>query len=79
MILWVVAAYRPQANSGPYSVYQHQIQYYAHINNNKDPISNFDDNLCSMIVDWKDNKDQVIVMIDVNEDLAKPNKKKIQI
>ena len=72
--LRVVAAYRPQASSGLYSVYQQQVQHYVHINNNKDPISNVDGDLCSMIVDWIDNGDQVIVIIDANEDLTTTKK-----
>ena len=69
--LRVVAAYRPQSNSGPYLVYQKHLQYYANNNNIKDPISNFGNEICSMIVDWIDNGDQVVVMTDANEDTSK--------
>ena len=71
LILQVVAACRSQANPGPYLVYQQHLQYYANINNIKDPIRNFGDELCSMIVDWINAGHQVVVMIDANEDISK--------
>ena len=67
----MVATYGPHNNPGLYLVYQQHLQYYANNNNIKDPIRNFGDELCSMIVDWIDNGDQVVVMIDANEDISK--------
>ena len=71
MSLRVVSAYRPQDTPRSYTVYQQQVHYYSSINNGNNPIKKFDDDLCRIIEDWIENGDQVVVMIDANEELAK--------
>ena len=52
--LRVVSEYRPQENSGPYTVYQQHLQYYAEndIYTDSDPINKFYEDLCKLISEW---------------------------
>ena len=71
LALRVVSAYRPIPGSGPYTVYQHQINYYSTIGNTKCPITNYYNDITSLIEAWIDGGDQVVLMIDANEALQK--------
>ena len=74
LVLRVVTAYRPIPGSGPYTVYQQQVEYYSSKDNNKCPITNYDNDLTKIIEEWIEGGDQVILMIDANEALQN-NKK----
>ena len=69
LALRVVTAYRPIPGSGPYTVYQQQVEYYSSKDNNKCPITNYDNYLTKIIEEWIEGGDQVILMIDANEAL----------
>ena len=69
--LRVLSAYRPIRNGHPNGVYQQQVEYYASSGKDVDPIAQFDRDLHSMILDWIDSNDHIIVMIDANDNLAR--------
>ena len=69
LALRVVSAYRPVPESGPYTVYQQQLNYYTIIGNNKCPITEYNDELVILMEAWIDNRDHVVLIIDANEAL----------
>ena len=70
-VLRIIIAYRSHANSGPYTVYQQRIQYFTSKNSTKCLIVNFDEKLVTLIGNWVENGDQVMLVMGVNNDLAK--------
>ena len=78
MCLRIVSFYQPHANAGPYTVYKPHLQHYEqhninnnNNNNNNDPIYNFDNEPSTLIINWMDAGDQILIMIDTNEDFQR--------
>ena len=67
----IVSAYQPHVNASPYTLYQQHLQHYEENNNNKDYITNFDNRLSTLITDWIDADDQLLIIINANEDFSK--------
>ena len=55
-------------------MYQHQLNYYTTIGNNKCSITNYEDKLVTLIEEWINTGDQVVLMIDEKE-IPHKNKK----
>ena len=61
LALRVVSAYRPIPGSGPYTVYQQQINYFSTIGNTKCSITNYDNDLITLIE--LDRLEQILLMV----------------
>ena len=69
----VIYAYIPQANDGPYIVYQQHLQQYTIKKIRRDRIRIFDEELSSMLRNWIDNGDNELLLIDHNDALTRKN------
>jgi len=70
VVLKVISAYRPQANARPYTVHQH-LQKYTIKKIRRDPIRIFYDELSSILRNWIENGNNVLLLIDANELLTR--------
>ena len=78
--LRIVTAYRPNLSGGPYTVYSQHRFYYNEINKTKwEPRGQMLKDLANEISRWKQNREQVILMMDCNEDVRSPTFKKFLI
>jgi len=68
-ILRIVLAYRPCYSSGPLSMYQQQVRYFAKLNCTDSPKQKFLTDLKKEILTWQAKGDTVILVADMNEDV----------
>ena len=68
--LRVISAYRPNRNKGgELSVYAQHLAKLAELNNDRDPLKAFDEDLYDAISEWRDEDDSIILGIDFNDDV----------
>lgn len=70
MALRVLACYRPQSTRGPFTVYQQQLSYFEDEGNTKEVLDNYNEDLFKHVKGWMDKGDQIILILNVNADLA---------
>ena len=69
-ILRVITAYRPNPSAGPYTVYAQHRAFFNEIQKAKwEPRKQMLEDLKQEIKKWKNDKEQVILMMDCNEDV----------
>jgi len=77
LMLRVVSAYRPRSIDDLFTIYQQLLHHYNEEDTkctDTEPLTNYDNDLTTLITSWMDDGDQVIVMIDSSLDLANNNK-----
>ena len=67
----IVSAYRPIPSKRTGSVFQQHLRYLDRKSDKRDPLCAFDEDLSSLIKDWKSQGEEVIVGCDCNDDVRK--------
>lgn len=65
--LRVISAYRCCDNSGPTTVYSQQRRYFDNLDDDRHPRDIMLQELCEQILNWQNEGDQIILMMDANE------------
>ena len=70
--LRIICAYRPckPSNPGPSTIYSQHQRYYDEHDDDRCPRKAFLEDLIAQLKTWKDNGEQLILMIDCNEDVS---------
>ena len=68
--LRVISAYRPNQNKGgELLVYAQHLAKLAELNDDRDPLKAFDEDLYDALSEWRDEGDSIILRIDFNDDV----------